>query len=305
MSQPLTNHFENNRDKVKAKKDLEFVGKLENAILHASGLSGTYYAGPWHDDVLHTLMNTREGCKAPPDELRHWYNLGDENGYLATGKSQADLYRHIYAEQIGAFVRGDHIVEIGCSAGRIIRWFEPEAQSGVNVWGFDIDSAAIMWAQTYLSPNLRFVTNTTAAHLPLRDGAASLVYGNSLFTHIGELSDLWLMEIARILNDERGLAILTFNDDAGIEMARKKDPSFGRHLTTKRAYEQTQQLQREGVTFGKLIFNSTPWQQSVWYNRQFLLERLKLVFDVVDIIDGFSGQQTGYVLRPLGRSGVT
>lgn len=303
-----TVHVAKSRDVSSAEKDAEFTRKLENSILHAAGLSGVFYRGPWEDDSHTPLIHTAHIGKkqktedienlAPPPELRHWYSSDNSENYLNHGKYFARRLKELSEAEIGDFRSGDDIMEIGCSAGRIIRWFEPETQKGARVWGADIDASAIMWAQENLPSTLQFFTSTTAPSLPFRDGKFNLIFGASLFTHIGELADAWFLEIARLLDQERGIAIISMNDDETLRYLKAEypDPDRMPYNNPKQALKTVRELEERGDSLGKLVFNSSPWQQSVWYAQAFLVPRLERIFHV-KILPQFNAYQTGYVLR--------
>jgi SAM-dependent methyltransferase len=44
-----------------------------------------------------------------------------------------------------------------------------------------------------------FATGTTAPHVPFEDRTFDLIYCGSVFTHISELAEAWLLELRRIL----------------------------------------------------------------------------------------------------------
>ena len=290
------------KDQNKAAHDPEFVEKLERGLLHAAGLAGVYYRGSWDNGQIIVDRSIAQSSShetiTPPDELRHWYSLGDDAAYLQHGRTASAAYRKIFEEHRGAFSANDRIIDLGCSSGRIIRWFAPEAKAGAEVWGIDIDATAIMWAQENLDPSLNFMTNTTAAHLPFKDESVTFIYGNSLFTHIGELADMWFMEISRLLDRQRGVAVFTLNDTSTVDFFREQYSD--REIpwaNPARAIKLIDELRAEGRSFEKLIFNSSPWQQSVWYNRDYITARLEKFF-TVERKTRFSTYQTGYVLKP-------
>ena len=46
---------------------------------------------------------------------------------------------------------------------------------------------------------MNFATVTTAPHLPFADGYFDFAYCSSVFTHISDLADAWLLELRRIV----------------------------------------------------------------------------------------------------------
>jgi ubiquinone/menaquinone biosynthesis C-methylase UbiE len=64
---------------------------------------------------------------------------------------------------------------------------------------------------------LHFVTTTTAPHLPFEDDYFDLVYCGSVFTHISDLADAWLLEIRRILRTG-AYAYITIHDNKSVRL---------------------------------------------------------------------------------------
>ena len=77
--------------------------------------------------------------------------------------------------------------------------FAAEA-STAEFWGADISAEHILWANRHLRPPFRFVTtHDPAAPLPFGDGSFQMIYAGSVFTHIADLADAWLLELRRVL----------------------------------------------------------------------------------------------------------
>jgi len=107
------------------------------------------------------------------------------------------------------------ILDFGCGAGRMLRWLAYLADE-CELWGADVSAEHILWCQQHLSPPFRFVTTTSCPHLPFEDCYFDLVYAGSVFTHIPDLADAWLLEIRRILRPG-GLAYLTVHDRSTLQ----------------------------------------------------------------------------------------
>jgi len=68
-----------------------------------------------------------------------------------------------------------------------------------------------MWCQEYISPPFNFATVTTAPHLPFKDEYFDLIYCGSVFSHIADLADAWLLELTRIVKPGGRLYITVQN----------------------------------------------------------------------------------------------
>src|SRR5579872_3267352 len=134
-----------------------------------------------------------DGLPIPPTSLWEGY-ASNTSEYLEVGQQDVQTMRKI-VEEGGFRLHGARsIMELGCAAGRMLRCFADLSEE-VECWGADIDARAITWCQQYLSPPFHFVTCTTLPHLPFEDGYFDFLYAGSVFTHITDLADMWLLEL--------------------------------------------------------------------------------------------------------------
>jgi SAM-dependent methyltransferase len=146
----------------------------------------------------------------PPPELRMGYGRTDAH-YLEMGRSTSDAIRRALGAYGIGLSAGGAILDWGCASGRVLRHFAPEAAE-LELWGCDQDAPHISWARHNLSPPLHFVTSTAYPHLPFEDDKFRFIYGISVFTHLYQLVDAWLMEFRRILAPG-GYALFTIHDE--------------------------------------------------------------------------------------------
>ena len=281
------------------KKDIKILQQL---ILHVDSLSGTYY--PTEGEDQSSPVRYIEGgvdilnLPVPPENFWHWYGQGDEAQYLAGGKFQANLFKRTANENGFEFNPGKKVLDFGCSGGRVLRWFTEETANGVDIWGCDIDAAAIEWCQKNLMPPFNFFANTTSPHLPVKDGFFDFIFAGSVFTHIKDMSTSWAMELSRCLSTD-GLAIYTATTELSLDVlyrlaeddvkGTKKVPKFVRDNNITEAY-----LRERGF----ITIQSSPWWLGAIYYTEFFKRRLSMCYDVIEIIPNLKGYQTGFVLRP-------
>lgn len=153
-----------------------------------------------------------DGFPLPPVALTMGYGAGDLNHYLECARRSHTVLQSILTEQDIHLEPGQAMLDWGCAAGRVVRTFGAEASRGCHVWGCDVDTAAIEWAQDHLSPPFRFFNCAALPHLPFPDERVRFLYGLSVFTHLVVFRDLWLLELARILQPG-GCAVLTIHDE--------------------------------------------------------------------------------------------
>ncbi len=130
--------------------------------------------------------------------------------YLSSGEEQVRLMAAELEKAGLEFRDGMRVVEFGCSSGRMTRWLHL-LPARAEVYGCDIFAEAVRWARLNLNPSYRFLTTTSNPHLPFEDRSAQLIYAGSVFSHIYELAEAWLLELHRILADD-GMAYLTIRE---------------------------------------------------------------------------------------------
>src|SRR5262249_43150628 len=108
-----------------------------------------------------------------------------------------------------------------------IRCFKSMAEYH-EVWGADISAEHVLWCQDHLSPPFRFTTTTTYPHLPFEDNSFGLIYAGSVFTHIGDLEDSWLLVLRRILRPG-GCLYATVHDNHTIDILISSPPGHWLH----------------------------------------------------------------------------
>lgn len=146
----------------------------------------------------------------PPEEL--WLGYGpDAETYLSLGKRHVAAMARVLAEDGFDVANAKRILEFGCGAGRMIRNL-PELAPGADLWGVDISAEHIRWCIDNLTPTIHFATTTVVPHLPFEDGFFDLIFCGSVFTHIEDIQESWLLELGRILSPS-GRLFLTIHDE--------------------------------------------------------------------------------------------
>jgi SAM-dependent methyltransferase len=274
--------------------------ELENLIMNVTNLAGTYYpedrasagyalyamspedaARPWSERI-------------PPTALRHYYGVRDgkyhDDLYLQTGRADIrGLQKALKDDNFDPM--GERIMEFGCSAGRLLRHLAAEAAAN-EVWGVDLHSAAIHWAQAHLSPPFHFFTNTTSPHLPFEDNHFGLIFAGSVWTHIGELDDAWLLEMRRILRPG-GRLYITISDENTLAEVKRISPDHASNGHVAELDAATGMLSKDWVAF---VTRTTPWLQRAVYRRQAWLDRIGRWMDVRMARPNAYGWQTGVLL---------
>jgi SAM-dependent methyltransferase len=277
---------------------------LEDLVMNLTNLAGTYYPEDRSANGFVTYRMSAEDRarpveeRLPPTPLRHYYGYKDgkyhDDLYLQQGRGDIRAMRKILAED-GFDPMGEKIMEFGCSGGRLIRHFLEEAKVN-EVWGVDLHSAAIHWAQQHLSPPFHFMTNTTQPHLPFEDNTFGLIFAGSVWTHIGELDDAWLLEMRRILRPG-GRLYITISDENTLEEVKRRSPDHASNTHVAELDAATGMLSQDWAAF---VTRTTPWLQRVIYRREAWLERIGQWMDVRMARPNAYGWQTGVLLAKRG-----
>ena len=290
-----------NQERFKEDVDFQDVRLLEKNLMNVTNLVGAFYPEDRSANGYAVYSASEEALqkplseRIPPTALRHYYGLKDnqyvDELYLKSGETDAHSIRTILGEDKFTIL-GEKILEFGCSAGRILRHFEQEANEN-EAWGADLHSAAIHWAQANLSPPFHFLTNTTAPHLPFEDNYFGLIFAGSVWTHIGELDDAWLLEMRRILRPG-GRLYITISDQNTLKEVARLNPDHPSNQHVADFDEVSGVLSKDYIYF---VTRTTPWLQRVIYNRSAWLKKVGAWMDVKLTRENAYGWQTAVLFE--------
>lgn len=228
-----------------------------------------------------------DGMPIPPRGRRSGYDLPDA-AYLASGRRAAERVLACVREHAGDQWSPRDILDWGCSSGRVLRHM-PSLVPDARCQGCDIDAWSIGWGAANLSPTLRMFRSTTSPHLPLPDSSLDLVYAISVFTHMSDHWDTWLMELRRTLRPG-GFLFASINDE-NVWAACGRDPGWRVAQLCPRL-DFTAPMKDDFVCQGR-----GPHAQSFWHTRG-VRRHWSFAFEVLGFTPGLiDGGQTGVVLR--------
>jgi ubiquinone/menaquinone biosynthesis C-methylase UbiE len=179
------------------------------------------------------------------------------------------------------------VLDFGSGSGRFVRLWGDRVEA---VWGCDLNSDQIRWCQHYLSPPYRFVQTTTAAHLPFEDRMFDLVYAGSVFTHIPELVDMWLLEIRRILQPG-GYFFVTIHDEGTWEVVQSGGAKVLEWSMAVHPAGASPELPAD------LVVLATGPGSNVYFRREYFESLASQYFEVLSATPEARGYQTAVVLR--------
>lgn len=191
----------------------------------------------------------------------------------------------------GAFDRTGRVLDLGCGCARVT--VHLLSHGGLEVFGCDIDPAAIEWCEEHL-PAGRFSRNGPWPPTPYEDGAFDMVICHSVFTHLArDVQRTWMPEIRRILTPD-GLLIVSVYGATLAEFEHheifpvKPQPGafFGLFATG------------PSSTFDGLLPQGYHYQHVV-QSREFTIEEWSRDFEILDYIErGIEDSQDLLVMRP-------
>jgi len=277
----------------KSAEDPERLAALQSDLLHAGNVSGIFY--PLDEETSAFPVNPApdvHNLAVPPPTLWHGYG-STEDDYLTHGRYNARVFYDAYQKHSPPLSAGQRVLDFGCSAGRMVRHFADQAVEGVEVWGCDIDAAAIEWCQKNLMPPLQFFINTTQPHLPFPDKHFDFIYAGSVFSHMNELTAAWLLELARITKPG-GIGIYSIHSELTLDYQKADMDRYGKQVR----YLGGLGLSRETlIERGRQNFLTSPWWVSAWYSVDYFTRLATLGYEVVEVAPGLYGYQTGIILR--------
>jgi SAM-dependent methyltransferase len=229
-----------------------------------------------------------EALPLPPHPL--WKDHADSvEEFLATGRADAERMKEILTSLGAPLARAARVLDFGCGCGRMLRWLRSFAD-GAEIWGVDIRAEDILWGQQNLSPPFYLANITTTPHLPFEDASFDLVYAGSVFTHISEQPDAWLLELRRILRPG-GHAYVTVLDKHSLELLRASGVAPGPAAVA--------ELDRLGERdFGMFVLDRSLKGVQVFYDIDFLRRGWGRFFEIAAVeTEAYSWSQTAVVLR--------
>ena len=185
------------------------------------------------------------------------------------------------------------VLDFGCAAGRMLRFY-PHRERTSELWGVDINS---------VEPRapLFFATTTTAPHLPFEDGYFDLIYSGSVFTHISDLADAWLLELRRIVR-KGGYLYITIHDRRTVDvlLTKYKDhPLFTEFVGLIRSFCERTGVRSQNYAYFTIL--ADPISQE-FYNEDYLVRKWSQWAKVLSITPEAHYHQAALVLQKVAEA---
>lgn len=255
-----------------------------------AGDSPSYTVCKVESPASNNTVAASEPLAIPPKELWEGYGETHEE-YLHQGKSHTAAMRELLKTWSFPIEKCHRILDFGCASGRMIRWLN-DLSAEREIWGLDINEQHILWCQQHLSPPFKFAATTTFPHLPFEDKYFDFIYSGSVFTHISELTDAWLLELKRIVCPG-GRLYITVHDKHFLGLLLKKLPES---RLTKLVLHFDSQSHFIGSDFAMCTVCRSPYAQ-VFYDIDYLCQRWGQILKVVSVTQEAYGYQTAILLE--------
>jgi ubiquinone/menaquinone biosynthesis C-methylase UbiE len=226
----------------------------------------------------------------PPEELWLGYD------YLAHGEAHVRTMWEIAAASGYAPRPGDRILDLGCGSGRMIRHLRPISDA-CEIWGADISAPHIAWCRQHLSPPFHFVTTTKVPHLPFEDRSFAFIYCGSLFTHIDDMADAWLLELQRVLRPD-GRLYLTIHDEETMRLFEHppySQAAIVREISATATYKAARHRDFGMFTVGR------DDQSQIFYKRSYFQRMAQNAFDTLSVTTEAYHYQSAFLLARKDR----
>ena len=228
-----------------------------------------------------------DGYPIPPRALWH-SGASSFDEFMSAGAEHYNTMRLLLKENGFPYLSHHRILDFGCSSGRTVRFWKDEAWA--EVWGCEVDNARVRWCQANLSDQFRFVQTTTTPHLPFEDRYFSLVYAGSVFTHIRDVPDCWLLELRRIV-EPGGLLYITLHDEHTWSSVWTGEAAALHYLTKTRSLSSKRDLSFDFLAFG------VGDECQVFYRSEYFVRMARMWFEILDVRPRARGYQTAVILR--------
>lgn len=236
---------------------------------------------------------SHENADLPVTPKELWLGYGEDvETYLASGKRNVVELIRILGETGFSVTGVKRILEFGCAAGRLIRHF-PEVAPNAELWGVDVNAHHIRWCIQNLTPTIHFATTTLLPHLPFEDHFFDLIFCGSIFTHIEDTQESWLLELGRVLRPS-GKLYLTIHDENTVRLLDTKynDSRLAKAMRAQPIYA----LNKD--KFDVIVIGRGPESQ-VFYNSAYFRFACPPIFRWISLTGEAYGYQSAVVLEKL------
>jgi SAM-dependent methyltransferase len=287
---------------------------LENVLPPVSELLGTATALSSYTDldgVIHTIDYRDAGTRDPwplpmPIDREGYGTVESTPRFWATGLCDwmnvaEACRRHLEPQKEGVPMR---LMDFGCASGRFLRHVWADTEFHFEPWGCDFAPENVAWTKRYLPPDIRVLLNHNWPHLPFPDGFFDVVTAFSVFTHIDQFEDAWLLELSRITRPG-GLLYLTIQNEATWSQVAARQP-YIEHLSKANQFGNDLQISEkvfgEPMPFDRLALRMSAedvYNCNVWQSNRYVHDHWGRYFEILHIADnGHTQFQSPVLMHP-------
>jgi len=226
----------------------------------------------------------------PPKELFFGYG-SDAQEYISWGERDVTDMIRILKENGFSIGGAKRILEFGCAAGRMIRHL-PEIALNAELWGVDVSAEHIRWCIDNLTPAIHFATTTIVPHLPFEDRYFDLIFCGSVFTHIEDIQESWLLELGRVLRPS-GKLYITIHDEHTVSLLdTHRDNQLAKFM-------QEQPTYRSNKNDFNMIVVGRGTSSQVFYSSRYFQFIIPPIFRWISLTPEAYGYQSAVILEKL------
>ena len=234
-----------------------------------------------------------EGVRLPIPPEEFWLGwASDAQAYISSGERNVTAMARALEENGFSIGGAKRILEFGCGAGRMIRHL-PEIALNAELWGVDISAELIRWCIENLTPAIHFATTTVVPHLPFEDRYFDLIFCGSVFTHIEDIQESWLLELGRVLRPS-GKLYITIHDEHTVSLL---DTQARDHWLAKAMQEQP--TYRNNKNDFNMIVIGRGASSQVFYSSRYFQFITPPIFRWISLTPEAYGYQSAVILEKL------
>ena len=235
---------------------------------------------------------TPEDLPVPPPHLLLGH--ADAAQFLSWGEQHFSTMDGILRRSGYAPARGQRILDFGCGSGRLIRWLRGVADDS-EIWALISERSMSCGAGSTSSRPSTSPSRRIVPHLPFEDRYFDLIYAGSVFTHIDDLVDSWLLELRRLLKPG-GRLYLTIHDNTSVSMLKNelREQREGQLFNASAEF-----VEYSGQDFACFTLGRSDDSQ-VFYDLSYFRGIVGSLYTVLAVVEKAYGHQTAMLLQKPG-----
>ena len=240
------------------------------------------------DYLISSQLKNNERQPMPRDYYAG-YGTNEEEYFNSGNEDVKIMDKHLIANGYDKR-HGQVALDLGCGSARMLRNLNKYFKES-ELWGLDINANLIYWCKENIGDTANFATSTLIPHLFFESNYFDLIYCGSVFTHIDDLAEAWLLEVRRVLK-KGGVFYVTIHDENTVKMLDNeyKNHTFAKYLDQNKTYVNNKHH------FGMMVIDRDNFSQ-VFFSKAYFKHWVEPFFEVLEIVDGAYGYQSVAILR--------